>query len=123
MGLENFNVAPDNKGGRPSKEETEKETEKSEDGAFYVGHKLSPEEYWNQLYDDYVEGEEPDSEEITEMAREAVVLPRTVKSQLAEHGIYTCSGYESVEKVKSSSPDDVEVEQKSGLQGLIQNAK
>lgn len=86
MGLKDFKTAPDNKGGRPTKSESEKEVT----GQFYgePAHMDCDEEWWQEQYDEFVADDEPTTQEITKFSDWVSLRPQTVEYFLAIHDIY-----------------------------------
>lgn len=92
MGIQDFNVAPDNKGGRPPKSEQEKEEEKGiVKGRPYVDSEAD-EEWWEEVLDHVVgEGSVPGdsieskSKHITDISDYTHLQPPEVWKQLEEH--------------------------------------
>lgn len=89
MGIEDFRVAPDNKGGRPTKEEQEEE---EHSGLRSVGDPFYPakdtEEYWREIWDRYVDGEDPSSQDIASICDYTHLFPWDVKVYIEKWGIY-----------------------------------
>lgn len=126
MGLEAFDIAEDNKGGRKPKEEDEEEDyggRKLHGNAYYEGEGIEPEEYWEDIYQRHVSDDKPTKDEIQSIAHESILLPRTVKEKLTEFELYEYE--EFVESNVEDSPTnlDVDNEAESGLKGLVSNAK
>lgn len=118
MGLDNFDIAPDNKGGRKKKEESEESDYKGEyweGDAFHTEHRLPPEDYWRTMFDRHVEGDEPTGSELKEICKDTCLLPRTVKSKLVKYNI--CEFPEFVEE------EEQKEDESSGLASLVNNAK
>jgi len=87
MGLNSFNVAPDNQGGRPegSKEDRGYSSRESDTGhAMTIEH---GEEYLKGLLEKFVEGDRPTSEEMGKMSHYSHLLPRSLKVEFHQHGI------------------------------------
>lgn len=78
--------AGDAKGGRP----TEERTIRDPDGDPFIPDK-NTKEYWQNIWDTYVDGEEPDPDEIAAICDYVHLFPWDVKVHLEEHGIYSFS--------------------------------
>lgn len=85
MGLENFNIAPDNKGGRKPKEERDENPYRNVEGEPYTME--HGKDYWKRVWHRFVEGTEADDDEMAMMAHFTHCLPNTVKQNLHEHDI------------------------------------
>lgn len=84
MGLDEFNIAPDNKGGRPEK------TEDNEEPQDYFGpshDEYSSEEYWESLLEDNWNGSEITFDAMKAMCAESHMLPQSVVSKLVDNDI------------------------------------
>lgn len=103
MGIEDFKVAPDNKGGRPSKEEQEEE----HTGLQHVGdpfyHAKDSEEYWQEIWDSNVDGEEPTSREIASICDYTHLFPWDVKVYVEKWGIYEFDWFQMPDDFPSDS--------------------
>lgn len=126
MGLEEFNVAPDNKGGRPEK------TEEEQNGREAIGltmEKYNSQEYWKSLLQQSWNGSEITVEAMSEMTEETVLLPHTVISKLMEHEIVDQSElgeYLDMYRRKQStgsSTSSTERSDSGGLSSIIDAAK
>lgn len=125
MGLQNFNITPEDKGGRPSKSERGKRTARNP-GEAYCAHKHG-EDYWKRVYMKFVDGGEVGNEEMKDICEYAQTLPHTAKRQLQDHGIHDfgleewtgskASSTSSTTKSSSSSSSN------SGFGAIIENAK
>lgn len=85
MGLDKFNIAPDNKGGRKPKEKRDEEEFRGVEGEPYI--KDHGEDYWRKVWHKFVEGTEAGDQEMAKMARYTSCLPITVKQNLHEYDI------------------------------------
>lgn len=87
MGIEDFKVVQDNRGGRPTKEEQED----SHRGISQVGDPFYPEkdtkQYWQNLIDRFVAGTTPDADEVASICDHTHLFPWDVKMYLEKHGI------------------------------------
>lgn len=138
MGLDEFNIAPDNTGGRPEKDEQEEEEVADRPGPGYEVDPLTrendSEEFFQDLWDEFVSGDEPTSEEIGNMAARASILTITLKLKMAEYGIWEADDLNEIRwggsKKRSSSSSSGELfsegsdsdEESSGLASLVNNA-
>lgn len=137
MGLEHFKGLGSSNRGRPKKDEDDDREPHAED-PFTMDK--DTEEYWQGVWDEYVEGDEPTGEEIMLMCKHTALLPRNVRRKLQEHGIHdfglgpaitnvpndiTEDG-ESKEPASGSfsfSGDDEEEDKFSGLKQALNNVK
>lgn len=76
--------AGESKGGRPK--EVSKGPPETRGNPFTRGD--DNEEYWQEVWDNNVGGDEPSMEEIASMSDYSAVMPWVVMSKLTEHGIY-----------------------------------
>jgi len=123
MGLDSFNVAEDNKGGRP-----EGSTEKR-NFAPQVAEYGEPmtidhgEEYLQKLMDKFVEGDKPTDEEMGKMCDYAHLLPRSMRSELKKHDVVDYPDVQIGVVSKEHSQDQgsltEEKEEKGGLFAVI----
>lgn len=114
MDLENMDV-PDNHGGRPPKEETDDESRRRE----YTGDPYTMahgKEYWDVKWEKWYHEEDNEVKKaVMYLSGESLCLPRTVVSNLQEHGIHdfndTLDEYpeaeDYIDDVKSTVTDDV----------------
>lgn len=86
MGLENFNIAADNKGGRKPGSGEEKPDPTIIETAYT--RKKDSEDWWQQVWDDYVSYDEPTRGEMMRICNDLHVLPRTVKQKFTEYGLF-----------------------------------
>lgn len=125
MGLESFNVAPDNKGGRPSKEEEEESNTRRVDSAHTMDD--DTEEYWSEMFNKHVAGSEPSAEELMKIASDTHLLSRTVKMKLTEFGVYEYDQFVGMDptdgKVDDSPFGGSSSGSGSGLASIVNNAK
>lgn len=138
MGLDAFNVAPDNKGGRKKKEETDDQGFSEERDPGYEHDALTiekdTEEYWQDLFDRFVTGEEPNNEELVQLVAWTQTNPRTVKTKMYEYDIWTAEDIDDImwepptkaEAIlgklgsgSSGSSDDDDNEPSSGLSSFM----
>lgn len=110
MGLDNFDIAPDNRGGRKQGEGEEEYGRRIQE-AFTVDD--DTEGFWSEQYGTVVGLGEPDDSHITELAGKLHLLPRTVKQKLTEHEVYEFDGFVAQERESKST----------SLQALVDNAK
>lgn len=106
MGIEDFRVAPDNKGGRPTKEEQEEEETR---GRIAYGDPALPskdKEDWEDALDtlgiDTIEenlydGDTIGSDEIGELSNYAHLFPWNTRVLLELHGIYETNWFNTPE--------------------------
>lgn len=135
MGLDNFNVAPDNKGGRKKEEEKEKKSRESPHEEPYTrGH---GEEYWEDLWNQYNTDDRTLNEVIAKIGEHSALLGRTVVNKLQDddvvdfHELDTENEFileyldtrERKTKSSSSSTTFSSDDSGSGLAGLVNNAK
>lgn len=117
MGLEKYNIAPDDKGGRPEKEEEEGDLARDAVGEKALTIDNDDESYWQEMYDEYGN--------ITLICHHASVLPRTAKRKMSEHGIgdwdFEPKPDPSPSKSKSSITD--KGDSNSGFAAIINDAK
>lgn len=138
MGLEDLPGMDkdDNVGGRPPKEESDDGYGQEARGNPYTPDKDS-EDYWDEIYDEFVSGDEPDIDEIARMADHAHVVPWCVVEKLDEYGIYEpkedlwrddypqedgATSYNESETVVSTGNTNSS-DSGSGLKGLINKTK
>lgn len=125
MGLEKFNIAEDNKGGRKPKNKRE-DPKRSAEGEPYVGD--HGEDFWRKIWHKFVEGTEATDSEMADMAEYTHSLPQTVKQNLHQYDI---ADYPEViadlpgksrtfSTTSTSSSGD---EEESGLASVINAAK
>lgn len=94
MGLDNFNIAPDNKGGRKPKEEKDgKRALRSGEGRSYVRDQSRGEEWWLEVLSGALGRESINGDTIEDMENDISVLadyihtnPLLVWKKLDEHG-------------------------------------
>lgn len=122
MGLDQFNVAPDNNGGRPegSKEDRGYSTRETDHGdPMTMDH---GEDYLNDIMDRFVEGDKPTDEEMKKITDYTHLLPRSVKVELDKHGIVDYPEIRWDGKKKSSTPffgSSSEEEEKGGIFSIV----
>lgn len=123
MGLESFRVAPDNKGGRPEKEEEEEQYVRRLEDAHTMDD--DTEEYWQDLFDRHVSGDEPTPSEVMGMCNETVLLDRTVKQKLTRFGVYEYDEFKGTLPTagKQDGTGGKSSEPSSGLLAAVENAK
>lgn len=107
MGLDNFNVAPNNMGGRSKGSEDEEDVRRVNTAHTF---QKDSEEFWEEQYATVVGMRDPEDRHIRELADKLHLLPRTIKSKLTEYGVYEYEEY-------------VEQETSTSLQTLVHNAK
>lgn len=118
MGLDSFNVAEDNKGGRkPTQESEDFERTRIEDA--HTLHKCS-EEYWEEQLEKHSGGDKPSPEEMRAICEAAHVSDRTVKSKLDEYGIYDYDVSPDVTEESGGSSDGRKED--SALFNVVKNA-
>jgi len=138
MGLEAFNVAPDNNGGRKKKEETEEEKHRrfSHEEAFNGSH---GKEFWQKLWNRYHADSKTIHEVLEQISEHAAVLPRTAVTQMQEEDVVDFTEYADEsdpvaeymqamkrDKERKSSPSfgGKSIDDNSGgLANIINNAK
>lgn len=132
MGLENFNIAPDNKGGRkPGSGEEQPEPDVIQ--SAYTMEK-DTEQWWQEVADTHVSGDHPTRAEMVRICQDLHILPRTAKQMFTIHGIFDYEEFVEDEtgntKDKgsilgrlssggSSADEDEGSKPSSGLQSLI----
>lgn len=84
MGLDEFNIAPDNKGGRPEKTEEESDTK---NGYGISIEDYNSEEYWESLLEDNWDGSEITFDAMKGMCAQTHMLPQSIVSKLMEHDV------------------------------------
>lgn len=128
MGLKDFKTAPDNKGGRPKKSESEEEVT----GEFYgePAHKDCDEAWWREQYDEFVAGDEPTTQEITQFSDWVALRPQTLEYYLAIHDIYVSDRAEEMYPAElglkaPSSPSKTQKKSSSsgGIFSMVEDAK
>lgn len=97
MGLDAFNIAPDNKGGRKKKEEKDRIPQPSARVENALILERDNEDYWRELVVKHSDGNKPEGQSMAAICNEAQVMPRTVRWKLHEHGIFE---YEHVQEEK-----------------------
>lgn len=108
MGIDSFNIAPDNKGGRPSKEEQEEEeTVERYSGRVYVASEAD-ENWWKETINELFGGidlhtldKEELRDKITELSDFTHTNPVEIRKELEEHKLIGDEWEEYVEQ----SPD------------------
>lgn len=116
MGLEAFDIAPNNNGGRKKKTE-EKRTVNYED-AFVLED--DSEEFWRQLLNKHSITGKPEGEEMVELCVELHILPRTIESKLHKHEIFEYEWMKSQKmREKGFDPEDKD----SALVSFVADAK
>lgn len=125
MGLQNFNITPDDKGGRPSKSENSKRKARNP-GEAYCAHKHG-EDYWKRVYLKFVDGKEVSDEEMATMCEYTQSLPHIIKKQLQDHGIHDFGLEEwtgsKASSTSTSSSTSSSSSSNSGFGAIIENAK
>ena len=121
MGLDQFNISEDNKGGRkPSQESEEFETVTVEDAHTLV--KCS-EDYWNKLIKRECGVGKPEGEDITALCRATHLRPMSVKEKLQEYELYD---YPEVDehrnRTQRPTKDEQPTEDDSSLVSFVNNA-
>lgn len=121
MGLEQFNVSEDNKGGRkPTQESEQFERVKLEEA--HTLEKCS-EDYWNRLIKQECGVGKPEGDDITTLSSVTHLRPDTVKEKIHEYELYE---YPEVEEKKrrleSKSSDDNDEDTDSSLVDFVNNA-
>lgn len=109
MGLENFDIAPDNRGGR--KDDEEDEYGRKVSGAFTGDD--DTEDFWKKQYGTVIGLGDPNESHIMELADNLHLLTRTVKQKLTEHEVHEFEEF-VVQKHEVES---------TSLQALVDNAK
>lgn len=141
MALED--IVPDDageaKGGRPP-ENRDKEREVR--GDPFLPEK-DTEEWWSEIYGEFVEGNSPTTEEITRISDYVALRPDVVKRKLKHHGVHEFL-FEDIAKShpsqlpvdklrreltgegvpgRSKKDDKKDSKESSGLMGLVEDAK
>lgn len=125
MGLEKYNVAPDDKGGRPEKEEEDYKRRGRADDP--LTQDKDNKEFLQSKWDDIVSGDEATSSEIQTLCSMLAILPRTLKEKVKEYGIGEFDGDEETEY--SDMPEETSAtfgdgeDSSSGFASIIENAK
>lgn len=109
MGLDQFNVAEDNKGGRkPTQESEEFERVKLDEAHTLV--KCS-EDYWNRLIKQECGVGKPEGEDITRLCRVTHLRPESVKEKIHDYELYEYPEVEEKRRRLESDNTDTEQEQ------------
>lgn len=128
MGLDSFDIAPDNTGGRPSGSNDSDGSNPERSETAHTLHKEG-EEYWQEAWDIFVAGDEPEQHEMRQLCQYSKLLPHAVKQRLTEHGICEFSMEERRERdepdMSTSSNSNTTDDElgSSGLSGLVNDAK
>jgi hypothetical protein len=117
MGLEAFDVAPDNKGGRKESRSADNRQSKSFDRALTLSK--DSESYWRQLLNEHSIAGKPEGADMAILCNETQLLPRTVRSKLHEHGIFE---YEEIKK-QELQDSGLEPDTDSSLVSFVHDAK
>lgn len=128
MGLDSFNIAPDNTGGRPKGND---DSDSSEPQRHETAHTLDKEgkEYWEEVWSIFVSGDEPEDGDMRRICQYTQLLPHTVKQRLTEHDLYEFTQEERRERdepdmnIEQSSNSSDDESRSSGLSSLIDDAK
>lgn len=130
MGLDQFDVAPDNKGGRKPKDEDEKgfSSRSVEDGEPFV-RGLDREEWWQDKVNQMLDEADADNVEeiIPRLSGYTFVHPITCRIKLEEHGIHETDWdwytdeypmYEDDKRIKDHLGEDTTSSSSGGLQSF-----
>ena len=148
MGLGNFNVAPDNKGGRKKGSRNgASDASKDRDGfgtrpvnleyeTDAITQKKDTEDYWDTVFQKFCPLGDPTNEQIEKMAQYTQMRPDALRLKLAEWGVWEPDNLEELQfdpdpsvssllsgSSSSSSSETSTEESSSGLSSLIDNAK
>jgi hypothetical protein len=93
MGLEAFNIKPDNNGGRSKKEEM---LSRERANKLALTKEKDTKKFWEKLVDKHANGEKPEGQRMAAICGEVQTLPITVRRKLHEHGIFE---YEEIEEI------------------------
>lgn len=83
MGIESFNIAPDNKGGRPKKEEQETVGKSRSYGDAYTPYKAD-EDWWREKINESVDGSEINTDDFDQFVQDMMQLADHVHTSTIE---------------------------------------
>jgi hypothetical protein len=137
MGLEEFDIAPDNKGGRKKKSEQEDEVQREPIGLS--SGEYNSEEYWKSLLEEYWNGEKLTFDAMQSMCHDTHMLPTTICDKFIEFDLlsrrelgeyeddytHTPTGTQSVFSSfgAGDDSDDEDYDDSGGLSNIINAAK
>lgn len=124
MGLDHYDIAPDDRGGRP--EEEEEDYSRTPMGEEPLTTENDTESFWEKILDRFVTGDKPDDDELAQISHYCSILPRTARNKLEEHGF--CEFGETKEPIdpdmsEQTTSDITKGGSDSGFAAIINDAK